>query len=180
MSKEIRVNLGQSEFQDTFFVVSPELTPYRQLRKIELQIRELKDSLKKADFEKRKTIVKMSRLDPEDPLEAIEIEEYEYALESQKSLVEDAESRLMNFELIKAQLIEGTPEDYWDQGYEASEGEYWVNYYSRRMALEKMAHGRVLPDTMEKIMTLPNELVKQAFIISDQNEQEIMKLEVKA
>lgn len=164
--KEPKVNIGQSQFQDTFMVIGDETTPYRKLRKLELQIRELKESLKMNEFAIRKTNVKISRLKSKlakanDDLERIELEELEYTLTTNQQLIDDAESRLANFNEIKRQLLEGIPDSYWEQGFENAEAEHWISYFSRRAALEIMGQGRISTGTLDQITKMPDEIAVQ-------------------
>lgn len=164
--KEPRVNIGQSEFQDTFMVVADEITPFRKLRKIELHIKELRDALKHNEFNMRKNLVKINHLKDEiltnnDELKKIELEELEYGMEGYKQLKNDAERRLINFEKMKQQLIEETPESYWKQGFENAETEYWIEYFSRRIALEVIGQGRIGTGTIDQVMCLPEKMAIQ-------------------
>lgn len=157
--KEPRVNIGQSEFQDTFMVVADEPTPFRKLRKLELHIKELEDAIQHNEFAIRKARVKMKRLKSSiDELDRIEYEEIEYGMKGHQQLKNDAKRRLANFKEIKRQLLEDTPEEYWEQGFENAEGEYWIEYFSRRAALEIMGQGRIHTATLEQIMRFPDEI----------------------
>ncbi len=152
-----QVNLGQSQFQDTFFVAGAQLTPFRQLRQIELQVKELENSLKKADINKRRTKLRIAGLNPVDPLEALDIEELEYDLGQQEQLITDAKVRLANFLLMREQLLERTPKEYWDQGFEQAEVEYWTFRLAKQLAIAKTTG---VPDThlIEQMMLLPMEM----------------------
>ena len=57
------VKLGQSLFQDTFFVANSQLTPYRKLRQLELELNELDSSIKRANFQLRRQSIKKKELE---------------------------------------------------------------------------------------------------------------------
>jgi hypothetical protein len=52
------IKYGQSLFQDTFFVANSQLTPYRKLRQLELELHELDTSIKKTNFNLRRQAIK--------------------------------------------------------------------------------------------------------------------------
>lgn len=159
-----KVNLGQSQFQDTFFVAGAQLTPYRQLRQIELQVREIEGSLKRADINRRRMELKIAKLDPTDQEQALDIEEFQYDLEQQLQLIDDAKARLANFDLMRRQLMERTPKEYWDQGFEQAEVEYHQLYLGKQLAMAKMT-GIQDKNVIEQIMLLPSEMQQNVFKI---------------
>lgn len=156
----MQINLGQSQFQDTFFVAQAQLTPYRQLRQIELELRSIEDALMRGSFQERKLKVKISKLDPQDPEQAIEIDEANWDLRQQEQLAHDALARKANFEALKEELIVNVPKSYWDLGYEAAEAEHWVLHFSRKMAFEQYALGRPSVQTIEQVSLLPVDMQK--------------------
>lgn len=163
--QEPKVNLGQSRFQDTYFVAQAQYTPYRQLRQIELELRQIEDSLKKADFTKRRMELRIKKLDPADPDQAIDIEEAQWDLSQHQSLLEDTLSRKENFESLKRELLAGVPEEYWAIGYEAAELEHWVQVISQEMAIMRIT-GHVNIQTMKQLTMLPMEAQQQVLALS--------------
>ena len=157
-----KVNLGQSQFQDAMFVVGAQLTPFRKLRQCELEIRSLEDAVKQHEFSVRKNKVKISRLDLSDELNQIEKEELEWGMMRAMELLSDAQARLDQFRVMKSQIIDSMPLEYWATGYEQSELEYWPQYFGRKMALEVAATGQPSIQTAEQMMLLPDELKKKA------------------
>lgn len=163
-----KVNLGQSVFQDTYMVTGSVFEPYRKLRTIELQIKDLKDSLKTAEFNLRKSDVKLKNLDPKNELDAIEIEEIEYSKEGSKDLIYDSLERLLNYENLKKELIDSVDEEYWNAGFEAAEEKHWIGYYSKKMAIEMITTGHIGQGTLEQIAVLPNKMI--TLILTDASE----------
>ena len=159
--KNPTVNLGQSQFQDTYFVAGAQLTPYRRLRQIDLELRGIEDALKRGSIALRRLELKISKLDPSDPEQALDIEETEWDLMQQAQLVADAESRKANFLFMREQLIEDVPAEYWNQGYENAEQMHWVLHYSRQLALENLTSQRPSVQLMQQIMLLPDEAQRQ-------------------
>lgn len=176
MKNEPRVNLGQSEFQDSFMVAGAEDSPYRKLRKLELHINELTCSIKVNSFKKRKTIIELKKLNKDDEIEAIEIEEIEFALSTSYHVTKDAELRLANFEMLKKKLIDSVPSKYWDLGYENAEFSHWVNFFSKKVALEKLVTGTVSIATLEQILVLPNEMVSKIMALAPIKEIDYIKI----
>ncbi len=154
------MNLGQSQFQDTFFVAQAQLTPYRQLRQIELELRQIEDSLMRTSFQERKLKLKLEELDPSKPKQAIKIDEIHWDLKQQEQLKLDALARKANFEALKEELLANVPKSYWDLGYEAAEAEHWVLHFSRKMAFEQYALGRPSVQTIEQVSLLPVDMQK--------------------
>lgn len=156
----MNTNLGQSKFQDTYFVAGAQLTPFRQLRQIELELRSIHDALKRGSISKRRTELKISKLDPSDPEEALDIEEALWDLEQQTQMVQDAEARRANFEQMKADLLAQTPQEYWAIGYEAAEQDHWVKYFSNQLALMHITQQPNI-QTMQQILLMPEEAQRQ-------------------
>lgn len=157
------MNLGQSQFVDTFFVAGAQLTPFRRLRQIELELRTIEDSLKKSDFQRRRTELKIAKLSPGIPEEAIDLEEAQWDLEQQKQLIADAESRRDNFLLLKKDLLESVPQEYWDRGFEAAECDHWVAYLTKQLTISQVLGA---PDrtAMEQLMLMPPEAQDRVMI----------------
>ncbi len=155
------MNLGQSLFQDTYFVAGAQLTPYRQLRQIELELRSIEDALVRSSIASRRLELKISKLNPEIPEEKLDIEEAEWDLYQQKQLKQDAENRRANFVQLKKELIQRTPNEYWDAGYEAAEEQHWLLHFSKQLALENLTTGTASKHTIEQVMLLPEPLQKQ-------------------
>jgi len=181
MKNTPRVNIGQSEFQDTFMVIGDEATPYRKLRKLELQIRELVDAIKMNEFNVRKTKIKIKNIKSElstlhDELKEIELEELEYGLLSVEQLIGDAQSRLANFREIRRQILENTPNSYWERGFENAEVEYWISYFSRRAALEIMGQGRISTGTLDQITKMPDEISVQIMHLIPHKQKTLLML----
>jgi len=163
-----KVNLGQSVFQDTYMVTGAVFEPYRRLRTIELQIRDLKDSLKTAEFNLRKSNIKLKNLNSKDELEAIEIEEIEYSREGSKELISDSIERLRNYENLKKELIDSVDEEYWNAGFEAAEEKHWISYYAKKMSIEMITTGHIGQGTLDQISVLPDKMI--TLILTDASE----------
>ena len=170
------VKLGQSLFQDTFFVANSQLTPYRKLRQLELEIHELDNAIKKANFNLRRQDIKKREYErdlklPEAALPGykskellqIDLEELELEIEQSKRLLQDAEDRRANFIKMKEQLIAEVPQEYWDQGFENAELENWTKQFAKQLAVSIIAG---VPNTplIEQLATLPADMTKQILL----------------
>jgi hypothetical protein len=154
------VNLGQSQFQDAFFVVGAQVTPYRELRQIELEIRSLEDAIKTAEFSKRRNKIKLEKLEQtiSDPLVEIDIDELKWNMGRGDQLLADSKARLEQFIVMRELCIKKETQEYWDRGYEAAECEHWPIYFGKKMALEIAATGRASISTTEQIALLSDDL----------------------
>jgi hypothetical protein len=165
------VKLGQSLFQDTFFVANSALTPYRKLRQLELEINDLNTSITRTGFDLRRQEIKkraierdlrkpQSELEVDKELLEIDLEEMELGLQQTNRLLEDANARKANFELMKKQLLEETPQEYWDQGFENAELENWTKHFAKQLSISLLTG---VPNTnlMEQMTQLPESMVKQ-------------------
>lgn len=170
------VKLGQSLFQDTFFVANSQLTPYRKLRQLELELNELDNSIKKSNFNLRRQAIKKAEYErdlklPEaarpmykhKDLVQIDLEELEFEMEQTKRLLEDAEHRRDNFLLIRQQLLDEVPQEYWDQGFENAELENWTKHFAKQLQISILT-GVPNPSLIEQISQLPEDMVKQIMI----------------
>lgn len=168
------VKLGQSLFQDTFFVANAQLTPYRKLRQIELELNGIDDSIKRANFQLRRQDVMKRELElklrkPQSEvienkeILAIDLEELELSIEQTKRLLEDAEHRRDNFILLRQQLLESVPQEYWDQGFENAEAENWTKYFAKQLQISILT-GVPNPQLLEQISSLPQDMVKQVLL----------------
>lgn len=170
-----KVNLGQSLFQDTWFVANQQLTPYRQLRQIELEIKSIRDSIAKTDFSLRRDNIEYVRLvdklnTTEDPLEKelikIDMDERNYNINSNKQLIDDAVMRMGNFESMKKQLLEVVPKEYWDAGFEQAESDYWKLYLAKQISLSQIT-GIPNGNVIEQLMMLPEQYVGEILQIAN-------------
>jgi hypothetical protein len=134
---------------------------------LQLQIKEIQDSLKHTEFEIRKNRVKIKRLNALDELESIEIEELEWGINNSQNLVIDALNRLENFLKMRTQLLYEVPQEYWDAGYEAAELEHWTNHFSNQLSLETMSNGAASLQTVQQIMLLPKNVQSDIFRLRD-------------
>ena len=168
------VKLGQSLFQDTFFVANSALTPYRKLRQLELELNELDTSIKKTGFNLRRQAINKAELErklrkPQSEIAEnkdllqIDLEELELGLEQTKRLLQDAEDRKANFELMKEQLLAEIPQEYWDQGFENAELEQWTKHFAKQLSIS-MVTGVPNVSLIEQIASLPVEMTKQIMI----------------
>ena len=166
------MNLGQSQFQDTFFVAGAQLTPFRQLRQIELELRSIEDSLKRGDIQRRRTVLKLSKLNPSIPEEALDTEEAEWDLQQQEQLIKDAEGRKANFLRLKEELLANVPAEYWEQGFESAECEHWVKYLTKQLTVSQILG---VPDrqAMEQLMLMPQEAQDQVMIGVDKQSHQL-------
>lgn len=167
------MNLGQSQFQDTYFVAQSQLTPYRQLRQIELELRGIEDALMRSSFAERRLQAKIAKLDPSNPEQAIDIDEAKWDLKQQLSLRADAEARKLNFEMLKQQLLDSVPAEYWERGFEEAEAEHWMLHFSRQLAFEQYALGRPSVQTLQQVTLLPIEMQK---VIALEGQKQVLQL----
>ena len=167
------VNLGQSQFQDCFFVAGAQLSPYRQLRQIELELRSIEDSLKRASIQERRLRLKLSKLDLEDESQALDAEEITWDLHQQTQMINDAEGRKANFLRLREELLAQVPKEYWDLGYENAECDHWVRVFSQELALMRIT-GQMNPQTMKQICLMPPEAQQQITMIAN---QEVLRLQ---
>ena len=150
------VNLGQSLFQDTHFVMGAQTTPFRKLRQLELEIRSLESTIRHNTFELRRNLIKISKLDLSDELQLIDHEEFQFKVNEQQNLISDVEARLQNFLTMKNELLKATPKEYWDAGFEASENEHWIQYITKQLTTSQLLG---IPDrhAMEQLMLMPQD-----------------------
>lgn len=181
------VKLGQSLFQDTFFVANSALTPYRKLRQLELELNELGSSIKLANFQLRRHMVKKKEIErilklPQSlshenkELIEIDLEELEFSIEQTKRLLEDAEHRRDNFILLREQLLNSVPQEYWDQGFENAELENWTKHFSKQLKISILT-GVPNPQLLEQISQLPENMVKQILIEGKSEAQQFLLLD---
>ena len=164
-----KVNLSQSLFQDTYFVVAAEMTAYRQLRAIELQMHELDQSIQAANLHIARLQIRITEIDESltsTEMDNVDRTENANAIKIQERLLTDARSRLDNFYKMKLQVLGGSSQEYWDAGFEAAEGEYWVAKLSRQIAIERLTQGTVGPQTLNQIAALPNDMAIQVISAS--------------
>lgn len=172
----MNLKLGQSAFQDTFFVVGAQLTPYRQLRQIELELGELANSIKKTEINLKRQEIKLSKLNLDDPLESLDAEELEIDKEQTLRLLKDAKAREANFQLMKQQLLENTPDEYWEKSFEECEFENWSKYFAKQLQISILT-GVPNPQLIEQISTLPEQMVKQIMIEGKAQAQQFLLLD---
>jgi hypothetical protein len=170
------MNLGQSQFQDTYFVAGAQLTPFRQLRQIELELRSIESAIKTAEFAKRRLELKLKKLDPTDEEDIITIDEASWESFQQQQLLDDAWARRKNFMQMKDDLLARVPKAYWEAGFEANEGEHWKQYFAHQISTA-LAMGLPPPvNAVESIMLLPPALRKEAVLLA-QNQATNLRLE---
>jgi hypothetical protein len=164
-------NLGQSRFQDTFFVAGAQLTPFRQLRQIELELRSIDDAIHQAHINERKLNLKLKKLNPEVEEDLIEIDDIAYQRKQQHQLLQDALGRKINFEELKKLLLASVKQEYWDAGYEAAEAEHWPAYFAKQIGMS-MAMGLPPPQNIvEQVLLLPLELQKKTILLAQEKAQ---------
>lgn len=176
----MNINLSQSLFQDTFFVAGAQLTPYRRLRQIELELRAINDLLKKSEFSERRSNLKMSKLDKNIPEESIELEELEWERESTQQLIVDCKLRKANFEELKDQLIKSVPKEYWDAGFENAELEYWTTYVSKQISMAKAIGVAPSQNIIEMWLQLPQDAQFDALVLSNRDAITLQAMDKKA
>lgn len=157
------IKLGQSLFQDTFFVANSQLTPYRKLRQLELELNELNTTIKKADIQKRRHDILKQQLDPKNPLHALDLEELQLDEEQNDRLIADAVHRRDNFLKLQEQLIQSVPQEYWDQGFENAEFEHWTKHFAKQLQISILA-GTPNAQLIEQISNLPEDMVKNIML----------------
>lgn len=168
------VNLSHnSKFQDTYFAVNAQLTPYRQLRQIELEIRSIEDSIKQAEFATRRLAIKMNKLNPEDESDAIDLDEAKWDLGRQEALLNDAFSRLANFKQMREDLLAMVPKHYWDAGFEAAEAEHWTVYYAKQLSTAMALGLPPPPSAMEAVLLLPEINQRQCIALAQTQVQQL-------
>lgn len=181
------VKLGQSLFQDTFFVANSALTPYRKLRQLELELNELDTSIKRANFTLRRQEIQkkqielklrqpQSELTENKELLEIDLEEMQLSVESAKRLLEDAEHRRDNFLKLREQLLEAVPAEYWEQGFENAEFEHWTKHFAKQLQISILTG---VPNTqlIEQISTLPEQMVKNIMLEGKAQAHQFMLLD---
>ena len=181
------LKLGQSAWQDVFFVVGSQLTPWRKLRQIELELNELNSSIKKTEFNLRRQAIKKTELElklrkpqselPENKeLLQIDLEELELGLEQTNRLLKDAEARKANFELMKEQLLAETPKEYWLKSFEECEFEQWTKHFAKQLAIS-MVTGVPNVALIEQMASLPVEMTKQIMLEAKAGSQQFLLLD---
>lgn len=167
------MNLGQSTFQDTFFVAGAQLTPFRQLRQIELELRSVEDGLKRASINLRRTALKLAKLNPDIPEEALDIEEAQWDMLQQEQLLKDAESRRLNFLALRETCLASAPQDYWAAGFEAAELEHWTRYLTKALTTAQVL-GMPDKNAMEQLLLMPEAAQDQIMIDVAKSTQALM------
>lgn len=157
------IKLGQSLWQDTFFVANAQLTPYRKLRQLELELSEIDITIKKANIQLKRQEIYLQRMNPADPIQALDIEEMKIGEEQTKRLLEDAVHRRDNFLKIREQLLSEVPQEYWDQGFENAEFENWTKHFAKQLSIS-MVTGIPNAQLIEQLSNLPIDMVKQVMI----------------
>lgn len=181
------VKLGQSLFQDTFFVANSALTPYRKLRQLELELNELDTSIKKSNFNLRRQDIKkreyerilrkpQSEVAENKELVQIDLEELELGIQQTKRLLEDAEHRRDNFLKMREQLLNEVPAEYWDQGFENAELENWTKHFAKQLAIS-MVTGVPNVSLIEQMASLPVEMTKQIMLEAKAGSQQFLLLD---
>lgn len=181
------VKLGQSLFQDTFFVANSALTPYRKLRQLELELNELDTSIKKSNFQLRRQDIKkreyerilrkpQSELTENKELVQIDLEELELGIQQTNRLLEDAQHRRDNFLKMREQLLNEVPQEYWDQGFENAELENWTKHFAKQLAIS-MVTGVPNVSLIEQMASLPVEMTKQIMIEAKAGSQQFLLLD---
>lgn len=180
------VNLGQSQFQDTYFVAQAQYTPYRQLRQIELELRQIEDGLKRSSIACRRLELKIAKLDPRDDEQALDIEEALWDLTLQQQMTRDAEARRDNFLAMKRHLLTVVPQEYWDLGFEACEMDHWVQVIAHDMAVMRIT-GQINPATMKQLAMLPPQAAQAVMALTNEkalhlgfNKNQVVTAEVHA
>lgn len=167
-----KVNLGQSQFQDLFFVALQQSTPFRRLRQLELELDQINRAIRKAEFEEKKARVKIKLAKEKgDELSLIEAEEMEWELKAGTQLVKDAKARYKFFKDLKRQLLNEVPKEYWDQGFEKAEAEYWVNYLTKQLIVTQLTG---IPNTqvIDQLIALPEDLQK---VVQENTQKQLIK-----
>lgn len=181
------VKLGQSLFQDTFFVANSQLTPFRKLRQIELELNQLESSIFKTELNLKRQNIKMKELNlklskPQSELnenkELLEIDKEELYFDMQNTwrLLQDAKDRVENFTLLKKQLIESVPQEYWDQGFEQAEFDNWTKHFAKQLQISILT-GVPNPHLIEQISQLPEQMVKQIMISGKDQAKQFLLLD---
>lgn len=179
ISSNHAVTLGQSQFQDVMFVVGSQLTPYTQLRQIELELHSLNDSIKMHEFKTRRLNIKISKLNPNDELEAIDLEEAEWNKAHTVKLLEDAINRKSSFDLMKTQLLQNVPQEYWDQGYENAELDHWTKFVAKQIGLSKALGLPPPASAVEMLLQLPEQAQYNALKLSNEDAIKIVNMDQK-
>lgn len=166
------VKLGQSLFQDTFFVANSQLTPFRKLRQLELELQELDTAIKKANIQLKRLAIKKRDLNPDDELESLELEELAIDETNTKRLLSDACDRRDNFLKMKEQLLEEVPQEYWNQGFENAELQYWTKHFAKQLSIA-MITGIPNPQLVDQMTVLPVDMVKSIMIEAKQGANQL-------
>jgi hypothetical protein len=181
------IKYGQSLFQDTFFVANSQLTPYRKLRQLELELHELDTSIKKTNFNLRRQAIKkreyerilskpQSEVTENKELVEIDLEELLLGIEQTQRLLEDAQHRRDNFLKIREQLLESVPPEYWEQGFENAELENWTKHFAKQLAIS-MVTGVPNVGLIEQMASLPVEMTKQIMLEAKAGSQQFLLLD---
>ena len=170
------VKLGQSLFQDTFFVANAQLTPFRKLRQIELELGELDTSIRKGEINLKRIAIKKRYLDEMDELESLELEELEIDESRSRRLLQDAKDRRDNFFKLREQLFEQVPDEYWNRGFEHAELENWTKHFAKQLQISILT-GVPNPGLIEQMSTLPSDMVKQVMLEAKANASQFMLLD---
>ncbi len=168
------IKLSQSLFQDVFFVANTQLTPYRKLRQIMLELNQLNDSIKRTEINLKRQAIKktdlelqlrkpQSELTQNKALIELDLEELQLDESNTIRLLDDAKHRRDNFDLLKEQLLAEVPQEYWDSGFETQELAHWTKHFAKQLSISLLT-GIPNAGLLEQISSLPTDMIKQVMI----------------
>jgi hypothetical protein len=170
-----KMNLNMSEYQIEKFIINDQLTTYRKIRQIFLELRLRYESLKDMEFdidiknlEIKKKERELSNIDDEIEKEIIKLE----ILKMKRQLFSLQEShKNMMFEIevfenafnqfLEHEGIEKI-KDYIENG-EKYEPEFWINKFVRNAALELASTGSINHGLLESISNMELEEQKKVY-----------------
>lgn len=175
------VQKGMSDFQIKNFVINAQLTPIKQLHQAAMEADVREESIRKGEFEKKKTELKIKILEQQftretDPLHQAEIElEVHILKEKLITLAREQvriESELKSFYEVITFFNENYDIAQMVEMKDTLEVDYWVKRLSKQAALDVVSTGRISNGNLSAMMDMPDEIfnicLKETFALTNQ------------
>lgn len=175
------VQKGMSDFQIKNFVINSQLTPLKQLHQAALEAEIREENIRKGEFEKTKTELKIKIFEErlsleENPLLKAEIE-LEIHLLKEKLIMLAREQDRMSYELKSFYEVITFFNENYDIGEmiemkDTLEVDYWVKRLSKQAALDVVSTGRISNGNLSAMMDMPDEIfnvcLKETYALTSQ------------
>ena len=168
------VQQPRSKFQLEHFVLNQHDTEEMRYYQVLLEIGSMYDTLKTIDFEMRKKQIQIKRLkESSDELDAIEVEELEFSLETTNRLLVGTFRELSHL----IDLYNSFPVKYSREQLETAQPDYWMKRLTRQVNLDLLGNnGNVNPanlDALRQIGALEDFITEKQASISLSQQKEL-------